>query len=173
MYFTEIQWAAANNVTTGWKNADGTASFRPLDTTHRDAMAAFLYRLSGSPSYTAPATSPFTDVNPSNQFYKEICWLASQNITTGWPDGSFRPLDNVNRDAMAAFLYRYSQVSGFQAPAASPFADVTPGSQFYTEMSWLSANGISTGWPDQTFRPVTPIARDAMITFIYRMKHAS
>ena len=50
---------------------------------------------------------------------------------------------------------------------------MTPGSQFYTEMSWLSANGISTGWPDQTFRPVTPIARDAMITFIYRMKHAS
>lgn len=41
-------------------------------------------------------------------------------------------------------------------------------SQFYREITWLASTGISTGWPDGTYRPVTPIARDAMAAFIYR-----
>ncbi|MDQ0078979.1 hypothetical protein J2S97_004182 [Arthrobacter oryzae] len=73
-------------------------------------MAAFLYRFGGSPDSTqAPG---FTDVAVNNQFAKEIGWLASQEISTGWDEGngakSYRPLLPVNRDAMAAFMYRFN-----------------------------------------------------------------
>ena len=34
-------------------------------------MAAFLYRMAGSPEFDAPSTSPFTDVSESSEFYKE------------------------------------------------------------------------------------------------------
>jgi hypothetical protein len=103
-FYKEITWLASTGVTTGYP--DG--SFRPLGTVNRDAMAAFLFRFAQSPSWwTAPATSPFTDVPTSNQFYKEITWLAYQGISTGYTDGTFRPLGTVNRDAMAAFLYRF------------------------------------------------------------------
>ncbi|WP_259558085.1 S-layer homology domain-containing protein [Brachybacterium sillae] len=70
-------------------------------------MAAFLYRLAGSPSYRLPSTSRFRDVPLRSQFAKEIHWLASTGITTGWPDGTFRPVTPVTREAMAAFLYRF------------------------------------------------------------------
>ena len=50
----------------------------------------------------------------------------------------------------------------------SRFTDVKSGDQFYTEISWLAQRGITTGYPDGTYRPVTPIARDAMAAFIYR-----
>ncbi|WP_144791550.1 S-layer homology domain-containing protein, partial [Kocuria palustris] len=73
----------------------------------RNATAALLYRMSGSPAYTAPRTSAFTDVRPGSAFYKEIHWARAQGITTGWPDGTFRPLEQTDRDAMAAFLHRY------------------------------------------------------------------
>nr|WP_260853562.1 S-layer homology domain-containing protein [Kocuria palustris] len=33
-------------------------------------------------------------------------WARAQGITTGWPDGTFRPMHQTHRDAMAAFLYR-------------------------------------------------------------------
>ena len=37
-------------------------------------------------------------------------------MTTGWPDGSFRPVEPVHRDAMAAFVFRYStSVLGYSA----------------------------------------------------------
>ena len=75
-------------------------------------MAAFFYRMAGSPAYEAPLASPFKDVKAGDVFYKEISWLASQGITTGWleADGtrSYRPVTPVKRDVMAAFIYRYA-----------------------------------------------------------------
>ncbi|WP_260272641.1 S-layer homology domain-containing protein [Propionibacterium freudenreichii] len=170
MYYTQINWMGTSGYATGWQVAGGH-EYRPLESIHRDAFAAFMYRLAGSPDYTAPTTSPFSDMAPSDEYYKEICWLQSKGIATGYDDGTFRPLDDVNRDAMAAFLYRFNASPDFTAPTTSPFRDVTTGQQFYKEMAWLSDKGISTGWPDGTYRPVTPVARDAMAAFIYRMKN--
>ena len=172
-FFDHIEWLAAETISTGWAQPDGTTQFRPLESVHRDAMAAFLYRLAGAPAYSPPDVSPFLDVTPSTQFYAEICWLSEQQISKGWPDGTFRPLDSVNRDAMAAFLYRFAGSPSFTSPSTSPFADVPPGTQFYQEMAWLADSAISTGWTEsdgsRTYRPLTPVARDAMAAFLYRL----
>lgn len=87
----------------GWEGIE----YRPVTPINRDAMAAFLYRLAGSPAFDAPAESPFVDVTPTTAYYKEITWLADTGISTGWDDGTFRPWEPINRDAMAAFLYRF------------------------------------------------------------------
>ncbi|MFK5210504.1 S-layer homology domain-containing protein [Propionibacterium freudenreichii] len=110
-------------------------------------------------------------ITPSTMYYKEMCWLSSKGIATGWPDGTYRPLDNVNRDAMAAFMYRYNGSPAYQAPGSSPFSDVVTSQLFYKEMAWMQSQGLSTGWPDGTYRPVTAIARDAMAAFLYRMEN--
>ena len=131
-------------------------------------MAAFFYRMAGSPQFTAPSTPSFSDVPTTHPFYKEIEWMKARSITTGWSDGTFRPNAPVNRDAMAAFFYRYAGSPHVDLPVTSPFKDVPADSQFYREITWLASTGISTGWSDGTYRPVTPIARDAMAAFIYR-----
>ncbi|MDO5534534.1 MAG: S-layer homology domain-containing protein [Propionibacteriaceae bacterium] len=161
---TEIHWLAEQKVTTGYP--DGT--YRPLAPVNRDAMAAFLYRLAGSPAYVAPSKSPFTDVIPSTQFYKEMAWLAATGISTGYPDGTYRPLEPVNRDAMAAFLHRFAGKPAFQPPAKSPFTDIQTSTQFYKEMAWLASTKVSTGYPDGTFKPLAPVRRDAMAAFMHR-----
>jgi len=48
-------------------------------------------------------------VKPSDPFYKEIVWAYQRGITTGWSDGTFRPHDAIERQAVAAFLHRYSK----------------------------------------------------------------
>ncbi|MDQ0213153.1 hypothetical protein J2S92_003857, partial [Arthrobacter bambusae] len=53
--------------------------------------------------------SPFTDVSTSQPFYKEMAWMSEKGISTGWVVGGarfYRPLQSINRDAMAAFMYR-------------------------------------------------------------------
>jgi len=55
----------------------------------------------------ASAQDSFMDVTPQNPFYREIAWFKAQKITTGWPDGTFRPGQAIDRDAMAAFIARY------------------------------------------------------------------
>lgn len=175
-FSTEITWMATAGISTGWTEADGSKTFRPLTPVNRDAMAAFMYRLAGKPAFTPPATSPFADVPTNSQFYKEITWLADKGVSTGWTeaDGSktYRPVQAVNRDAMAAFMYRLALKPAFTPPATSPFTDVPTNSQFYKEITWLAAQGISTGWTEadnsKTFRPVNAVNRDAMAAFMYR-----
>ncbi|MHA7295299.1 S8 family serine peptidase, partial [Arthrobacter sp. HLT1-21] len=138
----EMSWLAAEGISTGWRGSDGTRTYRPLTTVNRDAMAAFMYRMAGSPAFTPPATSPFTDVSTTQQFYKEMAWLAESGISTGWdgPNGTktYRALTPVNRDAMAAFMYRMAGSPAFTPPATSPFTDVSTTQQFYKEMAWLA-----------------------------------
>ncbi len=160
----EILWLASEGVTNGY--SDGT--FRPLGTVNRDAMAAFLYRFANSPSFTPPNRSPFRDITPSTPFYKEITWLASTGITGGYNDGTFRPGQPVNRDAMAAFLYRFAGEPRFSSPNGSPFGDMTPSTPFFKEITWLASTEITGGYNDGTFRPGQPVNRDAMAAFLFR-----
>ena len=182
-FYDQIMWLANSGVSTGWLVADGGREFRPVVPVARDAMAAFLYRLAGSPEYSAPEVSPFADVPADSQFYTEISWLADAGISTGWvmDDGTrqFRGLDSVARDAMAAFLYRYADVvlgedvAGFEASGVSPFVDVPVSSQFFREIAWLADRGVSTGWVNgdgtAEFRDLEPVNRDAMAAFMYRL----
>ncbi|PWD51623.1 alpha/beta hydrolase [Serinibacter arcticus] len=113
-FYTEIAWLAEEGISTGWERPDGTREYRPLDNVARDAMAAFLYRIAGSPSYEIPTVTPFWDVPTTNAFYTEIAWAASTGVSTGWQgnDGTaeYKPLNPINRDAMAAFLSRFSKL---------------------------------------------------------------
>ena len=163
-FVNDINWLAQRRITTGW--SDGT--FRPNGSVERGAMAAFFYRMAGSPQFTAPSTPSFKDVPRDHPFYKEIEWMRARGITTGWSDGTFRPNAAVNRDAMAAFFYRFAGSPAYSAPAVSPFSDVSAGSQFYREISWLAEQRITTGWADGSFRPVQPIERGAMAAFLHR-----
>ncbi|MDO5534401.1 MAG: S-layer homology domain-containing protein [Propionibacteriaceae bacterium] len=166
-FHKEITWLAATKIGQGWP--DNT--FRPLNSVNRDAMAAFLYRAAGSPDFTPPVRPTFRDVARDNQFYKEIEWLAARGISTGWDTKQgkeYRPVTPVNRDAMAAFLYRSKGSPSFTVPRSGRFTDVPPGTQFRKEMEWLAAREISTGWPDKTYRPLQPVNRDAMAAFLYR-----
>jgi peptidoglycan/xylan/chitin deacetylase (PgdA/CDA1 family) len=161
-FYNEVSWMANNGITTGY--GDGT--YRPGQTLDRGMMAAFLYRLAGSPVVPA-GPQQFPDVPPSQPFYKEIQWLASQKITQGFADGGYHPYEQVNRDQMAAFLYR---MNGSPAvPSNAPtFPDIQPGLSFYNEVRWLASQGITLGFADGTFRPGASINRDQVAAFIYR-----
>ncbi|NJC22741.1 FtsP/CotA-like multicopper oxidase with cupredoxin domain [Arthrobacter pigmenti] len=160
VFAKEITWIAAVGITTGYP--DG--SYKPLYQVNRDMMAAFLYRLAGKPDHQP--TQKFKDVSPGHVFFKEISWLATQKITTGWPDGTFRPYQPINRDQMAAFLYRFAGSPVVEK--FSDFKDVKPGMPFYKEISWLADTGVTEGWEDNTFRPLQPVYRDTMAAFLHR-----
>ncbi|MEG9227710.1 S-layer homology domain-containing protein [Aeromicrobium sp. Sec7.5] len=172
----EIAWLSSAGITTGYINPDWSRSFAPSAPVLREQMAAFLYRYAGSPPVDLPPSSPFTDVSPSATFYKEIVWLAQQEITTGYagPNGTatFRPSAPVLREQMAAFLFRASGTDF--SPEAQSFSDVPPTATFYFEIEWLAAAGISTGYleanGDTTFRPSQAVLREQMAAFIYRLE---
>lgn len=176
VFAPDIAWLSAAGISQGWATSSGVREYRPALAVSRDVMAAFLYRLAGSPTYTPTAVSPFVDVSPAQAFYKEISWLAEQGISEGWQGlkgREFRPFQPVTRDVMAAFLYRMAGSPSFEPPTTSPFADVAPGAPFYKEISWMSSAEISMGWSVSTtvseYRPYQNVARDVMAAFLQRL----
>ncbi len=99
--YVAIAWLASTGITTGY--GDGT--FKPDATVSRQAMAAFFHRIAGAPAVDPAAT--FADVPANHTFSREIAWLATTGITTGYGDGTFQPTALITRQAMAAFLQRY------------------------------------------------------------------
>lgn len=162
-FATEITWCRQAGLLTGW--SDG--SFRPMAKIDRNAVATMLHRLAGSPA-RAGKNHPYKDVHASSAFAEQIAWCHEAELLTGWSDRTFRPFDDIARNAAAAMLYRFAGSPAYTPPKHSPFRDVPTNRAFYKEICWAHSAGITTGWSNGTFRPMAPIARNAMAAFTYR-----
>jgi len=172
-FVPDICWMAANKITTGM----AATTYAPKGDVTREAMAAFMYRLAGV-SYDPSSKPSFTDVSSDknsksyNQFYSEIEWMNAESITHGMTATTYAPKSPVTREAMAAFLYRLSGSPSYDPPTKPTFSDVTQdNNQFYTEIEWMNAMGITTGMPNGTYAPKDPVTREAMAAFMWRMSN--
>ena len=132
--------------------------------------------VTGKGNYTGSKTATFriqfNDVtNPDDFWYTPVYWAFDNHITTGFlvngkSDGTFRPWNTCNRAAVVTFLWR---LAGSPPPKAmASFKDMTGNGDFDKAISWGSANGILTGYIDNTFRPWNDCNRAATVTFLYR-----
>ncbi|MBW3091348.1 S-layer homology domain-containing protein [Bifidobacterium miconisargentati] len=168
-HYADILWLADRQITTGF--SDGT--YRGMNAVNRQDMAAFLYRLAGSPAFTPDwSKNPFTDVNEKSAHAKEVLWLASTGITKGYPDGTFGGMRPVVRQDMAAFLHRLAVYEKADDPSgeAKEFTDVTDQTPHAEDIAWLARTGVTTGYGDGSFRGMTAVYRQDMAAFLHRMK---
>ena len=110
----------------------------------------------------------FRDISSRSAFAAEIGWVSELGYLRGWGDGTFRPLEPVKRDSVAAFLYRAAGEPAASRADSAQFKDVGDDVIFAKEIGWLARTGISRGWADGTFRPYANIKRDQMATFVMR-----
>lgn len=111
----------------------------------------------------------FADVDGGTPHAGDISWLASSEITTGFPDGSFKPMADVARCDMAAFLQRLCDYQGAgDAPDGKSFKDVNGSTPHASDIDWLAGAEITTGFPDGSFRPYASVVRCDMAAFLHR-----
>ena len=68
-------------------------------------------------------------------------------------------------------LYGTPQPEPEPEPAPEPpprFSDVPRTHPHYADIEWAAANGITSGFPDGTFKPDAPVTRAQVITFLAR-----
>ena len=175
-HYEDIGWLASSGISEGFP--DG--SFRPMSSVARQDMAAFLYRLAGSPDYEPSAADErrFSDVDPSTPHYREILWLGSTGISEGFPDGTFRGMSSVARQDMAAFLRRtFDYITGGASEGWEPnsswkryFKDVDSSTSHSEDIWWLAAMGISKGFSDNSYRGMESVVRQDMAAFLHRLQ---
>lgn len=111
-------WLKANSIT----NPDGQGRFNPRNTVTRGQMAAFLWRLAGTPQ-SAPSCGFTDEAQISADFRPGSCWLKNNGITNPDGQGRYNPRNAVTRGQMAAFLNRLASTP--QAWNVDPPATVT------------------------------------------------
>lgn len=147
---------------------DGT--FRPTNTVNRAEMSVFLEKGVHGAVYTPPApdgSSPFSDIS-GHWAEAWIEQLYDDGMTGGYPDGTYRPANNVSRAEMAVFLLKGEHGSSYLPPSSdgsSPFTDIG-GSWALPWIEQLYDEGITAGYPDGTYRPNNAVTRAEMAVFL-------
>ncbi|MGM7669749.1 S8 family serine peptidase [Microbacterium sp. A93] len=100
-FFDAISWADAEEITTGYE--DGT--FRQFVEVTRGEFASFVFRTVGPEAGTV-ADEGFSDVPETSAHYEAISWMASEGISIGYGDGTYRPYDPITRGEVAALMSR-------------------------------------------------------------------
>ena len=107
----------------------------------------------------------FGDVEDARYFTAPVQWMVDEGITNGTSPTCFSPWDSVTRGQAAAFLWRMED-----RPAAEPhpFSDVEKEWQ-QEPVSWLFAEGITTGTSSSTFSPDLTLTRGQFAALLYRL----
>ena len=150
----------------------GTAdeTFAPGRSVTRGQLAAALYRMAGEPAVTAKAA--FTDVPADYWCAAAITWAAENGVVTGYGDGGFRPADAVQRQELAAMLFRFAVYQGMSAVTLeenlAPFADRADVAAYAVPaMNWVVGQGILQG-KDGSLLPQAPVDRAQLAAMLRR-----
>ena len=153
-----IDWMAREGISIGFE--DGT--FRPRISVTRAQMASFLDRTLDLPSGEDPG---YPDMPITATHGQAVANLAAAGITTGYPDGTFRPANPVTRAQMASFVDRSLDLEAADDPG---FDDVDFGATHGQAIANLAAAGIVKGFGDGTYGPAIEVTRGQTATMLYR-----
>ena len=117
----------------------------PVDTVDRyvETSCATPSPTPGGPTPTACPVQ-FSDVPAGSTFYDNIRCLACRGFINGYPDGTFKPNNNVSRGQLAKIV---SNTAGFNDPQTTQhFQDVAPDSTFFAFIGRLASRGFMSGY---------------------------
>jgi peptidoglycan hydrolase-like amidase len=97
----------------------------------------------------------FPDVEATNPFRDAIRFVRARGIVEGYPDGTFKPNNRINR---AEFTKIVIEAKFDSIPEQSScFSDVPNGEWFTKYVCLAKQEGIIDGYPDGTFKPAQEI----------------
>ncbi len=97
-------------------------------------------------------TSPFSDVNNTDPNYQAIVYIKNRNIIDGYPDGTFKPDQIVNRAEALKMMLIASNIATPDTQDKA-FPDLGENAWYLKYVSKAKNTGIIQGYPDGKFRP--------------------
>ena len=124
----------------------GNNKFNPDGTLTRAMIAQVLYNLEGA---SGAYPSVFTDVADSAWYAKAVNWAAASGIVEGKGNNKFDPNAPITRQEMAAILYRYAALKGYDVSKVDSLNGYTDASKVASwakeAMGWAVENYVING----------------------------
>lgn len=164
-YEDEIQFLIEREILNGYE--DG--SFKPRNNMNRLNGVQVLLRAKGITDFDAPDPG-LVDMKPGVHGYEEVAKAVELGIISGKTnaDGSryFDPAAPLTRGQMAKIIVG---AMDYDIDASYTFRDVPVTNGFAKYISTLAAEGVTEGYPDNTFKPNASISRQHFALFVARM----
>lgn len=155
---TKGHWAKENidslvpkNIITGY--TDGT--FKPNNNITREEVSKILSSYIGEKEVE---NDKLNDIENrwSTKFIKH---LVSEEIITGYPDGTFKPSNSVTRAEFATIVYKYLAKENKLVEGDLKALKDIEGHWAKDSIEGVVKAGYINGYPDNTFKPNNPITR--------------
>jgi predicted DNA-binding antitoxin AbrB/MazE fold protein len=109
------------------------------------------------PVGAAATAKGFADVSANSPYYNAVMDLENRGIISGYPDGTFKPDQVVNRAEALKLILGAAQIAGRPAWDSGSNADYSDVKDwkvwYYPYLNAAADNGIAEGYPDGTFKP--------------------
>ncbi len=152
----------------GLISGTGSGKFSPGMNLSRGMLAMILWRNEGSP---VAEKASFADVKAGSYYEAAVGWATEAEIVAGYGNNRFGPDDDIERQQLAAMLYRYAEYKGEDVTVAggAPFADDELISNYAkTPVAWAREKGIISGKGNNRFDPTDKATRGEAATMVYR-----
>lgn len=164
---TDIKGHWAESAITRWMNQSlafgyEDSTFRPENKVNRQEITALINR---SFDFVEPGTIEFTDVSQADWSYSDIAKAQKAGYVRGYPDGTFKPKQEMNRQEVAVLI---AKLLGLNSSAsANVYADAKIISEWSKgAVGTVIDHSIMTGYPDGTFRPLQSTTRAEAIVIL-------
>ncbi|MGM9669105.1 MAG: S-layer homology domain-containing protein, partial [Faecousia sp.] len=155
----------------GIVNGMSPTIFAPNTAMSRAMMVTMLYRLDGEPEVD-PTTS-FVDVKKDEWYGAAVAWASANGITNGVDATHFAPDEEMTREQMVTFLYRYAKYAGYDVTGSASlvkFSDAASIEEYArVPFAWAVAEGVIKGVTTTTLAPKSKATRAEAAMVIMRL----
>lgn len=109
--------------------------------------------------------SDFSDVKDTEYYSEPVNVLSGLGVIAGFPDGTFKPGDNVTRAQMATMITAALGIP-VKGSGATGFSDVPASHWASGYIAYAVSVGFVAGYPDGTFKPENPVSYNEALTMI-------
>ena len=147
--------------------------FAPDMPVDRAMVAAIVHRIAGEPS-AAGTDMPFRDVPADAYYTQSVLWADHAGVVSGCSADTFCPTQTIDRQDLAAILYRYACLAGAAdetqpEDALSGFVDAGAVSEYArAALAWAVENGILYGKDGNRLAPQGTATRAECAALLWR-----
>jgi hypothetical protein len=121
---------------------------------------------------TVKVAEQFSDVQPGAWYYENVMRAVELGILSGYPDGTFRPMNTITRRDFAIMLAQALGHDNDEA-ATSPFPDVSDSDYGVSSIAYLYDQQITVGDEKGNFNPDANITRQEAAIFLAKAFEAT
>ena len=130
-------------------------------TIHNNDISEIVYEF----TVQGTGSGSFLDLASTHWAFSYIEAITVAALTSGYPDGTYRPEDPVTRAEMAVLLLNGIGVIPPAMDLSHPFGDIE-GHWAEVYIEELFDQGITEGYPDETYRPEFQVSRAEMAVLL-------